>query len=186
VQIRNDYNASQSFAVGPIPIGKTSNQQQFTQIDGRINRPLTVQLRLNGTLKDTRDGHIVPGVTLTAFHLPSTNNGTATGSCDQACDTDDTGVGTDFNSTSEHKLLELAWIGLGLKEFVQQLQNFNPTPIYASPVLPTAVQAGWIDVKLNADPSMDSFSLSGPNTTTPGAARTVDAVAGPFGAINTA
>src|SRR5581483_1863651 len=90
VQIRNDYNASQSFAVGPIPIGKTSNQQQFTQIDGRINRPLTVQLRLNGTLKDTRDGHIVPGVTLTAFHLPSTNNGTATGSCDQACDTYDT------------------------------------------------------------------------------------------------
>ena len=178
VQIRNDYAAEQD----PTPVGihDNKNQQHFTQIDGRTNRPLSLTLRVNEKLVLTRSGHLVSGVQLSALNLPGTND-------------EDDFEKPSFRVRSELRpshtgtsVLEDLHVSamvkgiLGVQEFLESLSAISNSPFYVSPVLPSAPEAGWLDVKLNADPFSDG------DTTSARAARTVDAVAGPFGLINDA
>ena len=72
VQIRNDYAAEQDPT--PVGIADNKNQQHFTQVDGRTNRPLSLTLRVNEKLVLTRSGHLVSAVQLSALNLPGTND----------------------------------------------------------------------------------------------------------------
>ena len=174
IQSRNDYRASQDLT--PIGIGDNQNQQLFTQVDGRTNRPLSMTLRINGDLKTTRDGDLVPGTSLSAFNLPGTN------------DVNDY-VNPSFRIRSEIRpsfdggdyLTEAMLPAYGaLRAMLDALGLLRVSPIYVSPVFPSRVEPSWLDIKLNADPDSNG------TTTTDHAARTVDAVAGPFGALNSA
>lgn len=175
VQTRNDYNATQDLAM--FQIGDGLNQQHYTQVDGRINRPMSLALRLNGDIKLTREGRRVSATQLTAFNLTSSNDADAFDEPTFRLRSElrPSFQGGDFAS-------DLAALPAA-KALTALLDSFKATEnnyFFVSPILPTRVESQWLDVKLNADP------LSDGHTTGSDAARTVDVVAGPFGAVNQA
>ena len=68
VYLRNDYRASDS-----------SKQQNYAQVDGRVNRPLSLAVRLNDGTETNRAGDVVPPTQLTIRNGPSSNGNDAYG-----------------------------------------------------------------------------------------------------------
>ena len=161
VYLRNDYRASDS-----------SKQQNYAQVDGRVNRPLSLAVRLNDGTETNRAGDAVPPTQLTIRNGPSSNGNDAYGA-------------PTFRVRAELKKdkVDLSPPGLAENVFTCRGEGYGieiPAFLTVCLIVPTKSKAHWLDVGLNMDPHSDG------QTTTSNPARTVDAVAGPFGGSNDA
>jgi len=162
VYLRNDYEAP----------GDDDKQQNFAQVDGRVNAPLTMAVRLNDGTVSNRAGQAVPPTQLTLRNAPGTN-----GSDDYAQPS--------FRVRAELKKGHVDQTPPNLAEKIFTCDGAGygiqiPALLTVCLLVPTQAQAQWLDVALNMDPNSNG------NTTTGNPARTVDAVAGPFGGSNDA
>lgn len=168
---RNDYNSENASGQ---PNGRS--QTKYTQVDGRINVPMTLAARINERLPEdqealagflgsaNRQRDTVPTTQLTVFNAPSSNN-----AGDYAKPT--------FRVRAELRKPNQA---PGDPGFVDSLvDQFVCGGNFDGPfclVVPDRAAVRYLDVQMNPDPGSNGQS------TTADAARTVDAVGGPFGA----
>ena len=190
VQLRNDYDSDRDFTIDGVLFGDSRNQQQYAQVDGRVNKPMSLGVRVNDELKPTRSpaliggdpdaGHVVSDVNLSAYNLPGSVN--AADDFVQPTFRIRSELRPTFDGKSYASLaLDLRKILSGRKDGLKQLDEYIRTGdmksfVYLEPAF-SLPDPGWLDIKLNADPD-------GPGGQPP--ARTVDAVAGPFGLVNNA
>ncbi|HEY1274806.1 MAG TPA: hypothetical protein VGF25_07840 [Thermoleophilaceae bacterium] len=169
VNLRNDYNAQREILPG---LFGAKPQQRFAQVDGRVNRPLSLTLRLNDKTYRTRSGSTVPGAQVSALNLPGTNGADeyARPSFRLRSELRPNFAGTTIGGNLLKVVPEL----IGALRALESLNLFSFGPTLSAPV------PDYVDIKLNADPGGDG------ETTTSDAAHTVEAVAGPFGLKNDA
>ncbi len=182
--LRSDYNTAK---LG----GGSRNQVDFTQVDGRVNVPLSLTLRLNARAPEGEDAEdfvpstnraqqLVPRVQLTIRNAASSNN------------RDEYDKPT-FRIRSELRGSPASTgggggIGDALKGFFLCDADGQLLPgnigLRACVVVPQQASPRYVDVQLNADPFSDGSSSTDPQPGRTGAARTIDVVGGPFGSTN--
>ncbi|MGH2951070.1 MAG: hypothetical protein ACRDKX_03400, partial [Solirubrobacterales bacterium] len=162
VYLRNDYEAP----------GDDDKQQNYAQVDGRVNSPLTMAVRLNDGTVTNRAGQAVPPTQLTLRNAPGTNGADNYGD-------------PSFRVRAELKKGHVDQTPPNLAEQIFTCDGAGygiqiPALLTLCLLVPTQAEAQWLDVALNMDPNSNG------TTTTSNPARTVDAVAGPFGGSNDA
>ena len=162
VYMRNDYEAP----------GDDDKQQNFAQVDGRVNSPLSMAVRLNDGTTTNRAGQAVPPTQLTLRNAPG-SNGT------------DNYASPTFRVRAELKKGHVDQTPPNLAEKIFTCDGAGygiqiPALLTLCLLVPTQAEAAWLNVVLNMDPGSNGQTTSG------NPARTVDAVAGPFGGSNDA
>ncbi len=176
VFMRNDFNA----------VKDGRNSASFTQIDGRVNAPLSMAVRLNERKSndptkakkwispERRDGTAVSPTQISLRNAPSSNNADNYGDPTFRVRAQ---VNDAFQEDSDPGIIEKIFTcgGDGYGVEIPALFTFCA-------LLPVNAESRYLDVQLNADPNKSNSAT----TSTAGAARRVDANAGPFGAKNDA
>ncbi len=168
---RNDFNSADAEGNA-----NGRSQTKYTQIDGRVNVPLSMAVRINdrppkdqealkafvGSMNRARQ--TVPTTQLSLFNAPSSNHAD---SYERPTFRVRAELRKGFQGPSDPGVLD-SLIDL----FVCGGGADGPICL----VVPDRAQVRYLDVQLNADPASDGAGTTG------GAARTVDVVGGPFGA----